>query len=63
MSDYYIDKVFCLGARKKKKKKKKQKILEEKYDISKNLEWRGENEEMIVPCLSQHKGASNVVVR
>lgn len=60
MSDYYIDKVLCLGGRKKReKKKKKHKTLEGNYDISKNLEWQGENEEMIVPWLSQHKGASN----
>lgn len=61
MSDYHIDKVFLPGG--KKEKKKRQKTLEEKYDISKNLEWQEENEEMIVPCLSQHKGASNVIVR
>lgn len=44
-------------------KKKRQKTLEEKYDISKNLEWQGEKEKMVVPCLSKHKGASNVIVR
>lgn len=60
MSDYYIDKVFCLWG---EKKKKRQKTLEEKYDISKNLEWQGEKEKVIVPCLSKHKGASNVIVR
>lgn len=51
------------GKKRKKKKKRRQKTLEEIYDISKNLEWQEENEEMIAPCLSQHKGASNVIVR
>lgn len=58
MSYYYIDKVFCLG----EKIQKKQKTLEGKYDISKNHEWQGENKEIIVSCVSQHKGASNVIV-